>query len=188
MFACSRRVCGVVAAAWLAALASARACRGVRADGALPRRPRPTVGGARAAWGTGLRSSWAGGVARAGQAAQRSESTLGSPDIGAAERRWVDQRGRGSGATLPGAPNVRSRVPAKPSRFEHWGARGDFLPTDLRPSSLRSRGRTRRTHNTKTQDLYWFGPPLWCNTLLQCGGGGLPLGLMMNSTRGRTAS
>ena len=34
-----------------------------------------------------------------------------------------------------------------------------------------------------TQGLYWFGPPLWCNTLLQCGGGGLPLGLMMNSTR-----
>ena len=28
----------------------------------------------------------------------------------------------------------------------------------------------------KTQDLHWFGPPLWCNTLLQCGGGGLPLG------------
>ena len=20
----------------------------------------------------------------------------------------------------------------------------------------------------ETQDLYWFGPPLWCNTLLQC--------------------
>ena len=34
-----------------------------------------------------------------------------------------------------------------------------------------------------TQVLYWFGPPLWCNTLLQCGGGGLPLGLMMNNTR-----
>ena len=35
----------------------------------------------------------------------------------------------------------------------------------------------------ETQGLYWFGPPLWCNTLLQCGGGGLPLGMMMNSTR-----
>ena len=23
---------------------------------------------------------------------------------------------------------------------------------------------------------------MWCNTLLQCGGGGLPLGLMMNCT------
>ena len=20
----------------------------------------------------------------------------------------------------------------------------------------------------ETQGLYWFGPPLWCNTLLQC--------------------
>ena len=20
----------------------------------------------------------------------------------------------------------------------------------------------------ETHDLYWFGPPLWCNTLLQC--------------------
>ena len=83
---------------------------------------------------------------------------------------------------------VGSRVPAKPLRFELWGAREDFLPTDLRPSSLRSHGRTRHTRNTKTQDLYWFGPPLWCNTLLQCGGGGLPLGLRMNNTRGRTAS
>ena len=139
-------------------------------------------------WSAGLRSSLVGGVARAGQAAQRSASALGSPDIGTAVRQQIDWWGRGSGAPLPGAPNVGSRVPAKPSRFEHWGARGDFPPTDLRPSSLRSRGRTRRTHNTKTQDLYWFGPPLWCNLLLQCGGGGLPLGLMMNSTRGRTAS
>ena len=63
---------------------------------------------------------------------------------------------------------VGSRVPAKPSRFEHWGAREGFLPIDPCPSSLRSCGRTRRTSNTKTQDLYWFGPPLWCNTLLQC--------------------
>ena len=31
-------------------------------------------------------------------------------------------------------------------------------------------------------------PPLWCNTLLQCGGGGLPLGLMMNSTEDELAS
>jgi len=33
---------------------------------------------------------------------------------------------------------VRSRVPEKPSRFEHWGAREGF-----RKNSLRSRGRTR---------------------------------------------
>ena len=82
---------------------------------------------------------------------------------------------------------VGSRVPAKPSRFEHYGARGDFLPTDLRPSSLRSRGRTQRTRNTKTQDLYWFGPPLWCNTLLQCGDGGLPLGLNDEQYKGKNS-
>ena len=36
----------------------------------------------------------------------------------------------------------------------------------------------------KRHEVYiWFGPSLWCNTLLQCGGGGLPLGLMMNSRR-----
>ena len=28
----------------------------------------------------------------------------------------------------------------------------------------------------ETQGLYWFGPPLWCNALLQCVVGGLPLG------------
>ena len=28
----------------------------------------------------------------------------------------------------------------------------------------------------ETQGLYWFGPPLWCNTLLQCVVGGLALG------------
>ena len=28
----------------------------------------------------------------------------------------------------------------------------------------------------ETQGLYWFGPPLWCNTLLQCVIGGLPPG------------
>ena len=30
-----------------------------------------------------------------------------------------------SGAPLPGAPNVGFRVPAKPLRFEHWGAHED---------------------------------------------------------------
>ena len=127
MFACSRRVCGAVAAAWLAALAAAHTCRGVRVDGAWPRRPHPAaLGGARAAWSAGLRSSLVGGVARAGQAAQRSASALGSPDIGTAERRRIYWWGRDSGAPLPGAPNVGSRVPAKPLRFELWGAR-EFL-------------------------------------------------------------
>ena len=42
-FACSHRVCGVVAAAWLEALAADRTCRGVRAGGVWPRRPRPAA-------------------------------------------------------------------------------------------------------------------------------------------------
>ena len=109
-----------VAAAWLAALAAAHTCRGVRVDGAWPRRPHPAaLGGARAAWSAGLGSSWAGGAARAGQAAQRSASALGSPDIETAERRWIVWWGRGSDAPLPCGPNGGSRVPAKPSRFEH---------------------------------------------------------------------
>ena len=86
--------------------------------------------------------------------------------LGTTEQLDAEGRKGSFGAPLPGAPNVGSRVPAKPSRFEHWGVREDLLPTDPRPSFLRSRGRTRRTHKTKTQDLYWFGPPLWCNTLL----------------------
>ena len=43
MFAFSRRECGAIAAAWLAALAAARTCRGVRVDDAWPRRPRPAA-------------------------------------------------------------------------------------------------------------------------------------------------
>ena len=45
----------------------------------------------------------------------------------AAERRLVE---RSYGAPLPGAPNVGSWVPAKPLRFELWGAREDLFLTD----------------------------------------------------------
>ena len=55
----------------------------------------------------------------------------------------------------------------RPLRFEHWGARGDLSPTDLRPISLRDLcWKQQKTQGTR--GLYWFGPPLWCNTLLQC--------------------
>ena len=70
----------------------------------------------------------------------------------------------------------------RPLRFEHWVVHGDLSPTDLRPISLRDLSWKQRT-TQGTQGLYWFGPLLWRNTLLQCGGGGLPLGLMMNNTR-----
>ena len=55
----------------------------------------------------------------------------------------------------------------RPLRFEHWGVHGDLSPTDLRPIS--SRDLSWKQQGTQgTQGLYWFGPPLWCNTLLQC--------------------
>ena len=55
----------------------------------------------------------------------------------------------------------------RPLRFEHWGARGDLSPIDLCPISLRDLSWKQRT-TQGTRGLYWFGPPLWCNTLLQC--------------------
>ena len=107
MFACSRSECGVLAVAWVAALAAARTCRGVRVDDAWPRCPRPAeLDGTRAAWSAGLRSSWAGGAARAGQADQRSEPALESPDIMAVEHRRAGRRRRSPGAPLLGVPNV----------------------------------------------------------------------------------
>ena len=41
--------------------------------------------------------------------------------------------GRGSVGGDLRAQNVGSRVPAKPSRFEHWGAHEDLPPIDSRP-------------------------------------------------------
>ena len=61
-------------------------------------------------------------------------------------------------------------------------AQSSFPPTDPRPSSLRSHGRTRRTHNTERREVYTGSghrcgvipySSVWC--------GGLPLGLMMMS-------
>ena len=81
---------------------------------------------------------------------------------------------------------VGFRVPAKPLRFKLWGAHEDLSS----PSSCPHRDLKAQHDKLKeqeTQGLYWFGPPMWCNTLLQCGGGGLPLGLMMNSTRGKNS-
>ena len=39
----------------------------------------------------------------------------------------------------------------------------------------------RRAQQTQRhRDLYWFGPPLWCNTLIQCGVVDCLGGLRMN--------
>ena len=99
--------------------------------------------------------------------------------------RWKitrEQRKKDSGAPTSWRAKCQISGFGRPLRFEHWGARGDLSPTDPRPISSRDLSWKQRT-TQGTRDLYWFGPPLGCNTLLQCGGGGLPLGLMMNSTR-----
>ena len=66
----------------------------------------------------------------------------------------------------------------RPLRFEHWGACRDFayyLLAPLRHARIKAMKRTTQG----TRGLYWFGPPLWFNTLLQCVVCGLLLGLMM---------
>ena len=40
-------------------------------------------------------------------------------------------------------------------------------PTYLHPSAMLE-SKTKERTTQETQGLYWFGPPLWCNTLLQC--------------------
>ena len=113
---------------------------------------------ARAAWGAGLKSSWAGGATRAGQAAQRSALVLESPDIGAVECRGTNKRinwrKKSSGAPLPGTPNVGSRVPAKTLRFEHWGAHED-LPLPNHALSLAAISRPSSTNpQHKRHEIY----------------------------------
>ena len=61
-------------------------------------------------------------------------------DYTAGGKEWVICRMWGSGKTL----KVRTL----------GCARSSFPPTDLRPSSLRSRGRTRRTRNTERHGIY----------------------------------
>ena len=48
-------------------------------------------------------------------------------------RRDTDLQKEGFGTPLPGAPNVGFWVPAKPLRFEHWGAHEDLSPSSSRP-------------------------------------------------------
>ena len=112
-FACSRRVYGVVAAAWLEALAADRVCRSVRAVEACPRRPWPAAPyGPQAAWGMG--SPGASGSVRAGHAAQRSGLPAWSLDMVMTMRWDAERRKADPGAPLPGAPNVEFRVLADP--------------------------------------------------------------------------
>ena len=47
-------------------------------------------------------------------------------------------------------------------------ARRSLLPLAHALTAI-SRLSASNSQNKGTQDLYWFGPPMWCNTLLQCG-------------------
>ena len=75
----------------------------------------------------------------------------------------------------------------RPLRFEHWGARGDFasyLPAPLRHARIKAMKRTTQ----ETGGLYWFGPSLWCNTLLQCVVWWIASGADDGQYKGRTSS
>ena len=75
----------------------------------------------------------------------------------------------------------------RPLRFEHSGACGGLSPTDLCPISSRDFSWKQRT-TQGTQGLYWFGPPLWCNTLLQCVVWWIASGADDEQYKGRTTS
>ena len=89
---------------------------------------------------------------------------------------------------FPGFVCVGSRVPAKPSWFEHWGAREDIpLPNHALNltgiSKLSSTNSQHRIHKIYTGSGHHCGVIPYSSVVC-----GLPLGLRMNSTRGRTAS
>ena len=65
---------------------------------------------------------------------------------GGAGRRLVE---RSYGAPLPGAPNVGSRVPAKPLMFELWGAREDLSLAGHALTRFAISRLARRTRNTR---------------------------------------
>ena len=79
---------------------------------------------------------------------------------------WVaGHRGHGASASRLAEKKLR-RTPTRRAKCRMWGsgktlkvrtlgcARSSFRPTDLRPSSLRSCGRTRRTSNTERHEIY----------------------------------
>ena len=64
-----------------------------------------------------------------------------------ARRAAMVAEGKTLARPLPGAPNVGFRVPAKPLRFEHWGAREDLPPIDPHPNLAK----ISRTNSTKSE-------------------------------------
>ena len=61
---------------------------------------------------------------------------------------------------------VGFQVPADP-QGSNSGVQAEITPPAY-PRHVASRGsKTTRRTTQGTRDLYWFRPPLWCNTLLQ---------------------
>ena len=69
---------------------------------------------------------------RAARAARRLARARRESDMDAMEQWNVDQRKESFSTPLPGVPNVGFQVPAKPLRFEHWGAHEDLSPPSSR--------------------------------------------------------
>ena len=63
---------------------------------------------------------------RVARAARRSARVRHASAMETMERGDAERRKGSFSAPVPGAPNVGSRVLAKPSRFEHWGAHEDL--------------------------------------------------------------
>ena len=66
-----------------------------------------------------------------GEGSPALSSSAASVRHGTTERRSADRRKGSYGAPLPGAPNVGCGVPAKPLRFELWGAHEVLSPLPI---------------------------------------------------------
>ena len=76
----------------------------------------------------------------------------------------MDRQRESFGAPLPGAPNVGSRVPAKPSRFEHWGAHED-LPLPNHALSLAGISKLSSTNSQHKRHKIYTGSGDRCGVI-----------------------
>ena len=75
---------------------------------------------------------------------------------------------RNFGTPLPGMPNVGLWVSANHGGSNTGVRMKISLPYEPTLATI-SKPTSPNLKNKGHKDLYWFGPPLWCNTLLQCG-------------------